>query len=167
MLVYELFSANFAKRILAADSIFLASWILLLVLWHFELLPDIIAVAVIAMMILSAAFNEGRVKKTCSNRFWQHMGNISYSLYLVHAPLAYVFYSIRGLLVNPDPLLKNSIGYNFPPLEASLGLVAFYIVTIGVASLTYAYIEKPARNYLNARNKNSQASIQLGETPCN
>ncbi|MDB2606257.1 acyltransferase [Zobellia sp.] len=147
MLVYELFLKNWAKVVLKNGIAFIGIWALFLGLWHFQLLPDYGAVFLFGMLILAAAYNRDGVGKVLNNRFWEYMGDISYSIYMVHMPIIFTFIFVRGILVNPDPL-KGVLGYNFSPIVSWLGLVAMYIITILIASVTYKYIEKPARSYL-------------------
>ena len=147
MLVYELFTKDWAKSFLKNGITLISIWGLLFLLWHFRLLPDYGAVFFFGMMILAAAYNRDTVGKWLNNRFWRYMGDISYSIYMVHMPIIFTFIFIRGVLVDPDPL-KGMFGYNFSPMASWLGLAAMYITTIVVASITFCYIEKPARAYL-------------------
>lgn len=150
MLLYELFKHSVAKSLMSSGYVFIAGWLSLFVLWQFNWLPDIAAVFIMGIIILSTAQNKGWVSRVLNTRFWQHMGDISYSLYLVHFPLILAFFTLRGVLVHPDPL-ADMMGYRFPPTTAWLGLVAMYALSIAVATLTYKFVEKPARAYLKSK----------------
>ena len=147
MMLYELFSARWKVSVFSSGHVFLGSWAILIVLWHFAVLPDILAIFIMGILIYSTACNNDWLTNTLNSRFWQHMGDISYSLYLIHMPLILAFFTLRGVLVNPDPLALQ-FGYQFSPLVSWLGLIALYLTSIGLASLTYYCVECPARKYL-------------------
>jgi len=160
MILYELFIARWKARLFSSGYVFLGCWAVLLILWHFAVLNDIPAVFILGLIIYSAACNNDWLSRTLSNRFWQHMGDISYSLYLVHMPLILGFIIVRAILVNPDPL-DTGTTYKFSPLVAWSGLVVLFLSTIALASLTYNYLERPARRYIrNAlTNRNSLVTV--------
>jgi peptidoglycan/LPS O-acetylase OafA/YrhL len=115
-------------------------------------IEDILVIAIFPFIILSAAYNTTTIKKFLDFPFLQRLGDWSFSIYMVHVPLIYLFW-IYQTLQNP-----TYFG-TFPPPEAApenysmgwwlcLTLVAF---TLLLASLTHKYIEVPARIYLNKR----------------
>ena len=162
MLVYEFFKKERGKKLLKSGWAFLGVWVALFVLWHFELLIDPLAVLLFGLMILAAAYNEDHTGRILNNGFFNYMGEISYSLYLVHMPIIVVFMFVRAIMVNPDPL-KAVMGYDFSPIASWLGLFAMYAIAIGVATITYRLIEKPARRYL----KKSKSTVHIQTTEIN
>ena len=155
MMLYELFIARWNTNVFASGYVFVGCWAALFILWHVALLPDVLAVFIMGLLIYSAACNNDWLTRTLNNKFWQHMGDISYSLYLVHMPLILGFFTLRGTLVNPDPLALD-FGYKFTPPVAWLGLLLLYLISIGFASVTYHYLERPARKYLRQALANRQ-----------
>jgi len=123
----------------------------LLGLWQVERLPDVAAVGLMGLIILGAAHNRDGVGRVLSCGPLQHLGTISYSLYLVHLPLIFGFWILRHALVSPDPLAYATVGYHLPKAQAWDGLVLFYVLSISLASWTYRFIERPGRAYLRRR----------------
>ena len=112
---------------------------------------DILVIAIFPFIILSAAYNTTAVKKILELPFLQRLGDWSFSIYMVHVPLVYLFW-IYLTLQRPDWWAT------FPPQEEAgnpvTGLwlcLALVASTLMLASLTYNYVEVPARNYLNRR----------------
>lgn len=75
-----------------------------------------------------------------NNKFWQYLGKISYSLYLVHFSVLY--------------LLSKLIFWVFPNFPYSTSYLVFHfiifvlsvLVTIPISNVLYRYIEKPFGN---------------------
>lgn len=138
-------------------SFFRKSWVF--VLFFFGTLiamqlgtEDILVVAFFPFIILSAAYNTTSIKKILDFPLLQRLGDWSFSIYMVHVPIIYLFWIYQ---IRQDPTYWST----FPPPEAApenyttgwwlcMILVA---LTLLVASLTYKYIEVPSRNYLNNR----------------
>ena len=115
---------------------------------------DILVIALFPFVILSAAYNDSTIKKILDLPILQRLGDWSFSIYMVHVPIIYLFWIYQTIR---DPFKWSK----FPPDGPSqpnytMGLwMCFVIValTLVVASLTYKYIEVPARNYLNRKQK--------------
>ncbi len=115
---------------------------------------DIMIIALLPFIILAAAYNTTSVKKVLDTLILQRLGDWSFSIYMVHVPIMYLFW-IYQIKNNPTMLS------NFPPAPADpatypMGLVlciVIIVLTLLVASFTYRYVEVPARNYLNRKRK--------------
>jgi peptidoglycan/LPS O-acetylase OafA/YrhL len=115
---------------------------------------DILIVAFFPFIILSAAYNTSAVKKMLDIPFLQRLGDWSFSIYMVHVPIIYLFWIYQTI---HDPFKWA----NFPPditvqPDYVTGLWMCMVVvalTLLLASITYQYIEVPARSYLNKRFK--------------
>lgn len=152
ILVYELYVKQSFKQILQSSWVFILTWLGLLVGWHFEVIYDPIAVLLFAVVIMSLAFNSGRLGVFMSGRIFQFLGDISYSLYLVHMPIIMTFIVYRKAVYYPDTQESAmGVGYTFTLAQSWLGLLVFLVIAIGLSALSYRYIEKPARRYLNKR----------------
>jgi peptidoglycan/LPS O-acetylase OafA/YrhL len=152
MLVYEIYQRGMFQNWFKSGGVFILSWVILFVLWHFNLIYDPIAVLIFGIIILSLAFNNDWVGTFFNKRAFRFLGDISYSLYLVHMPILLTFIAYRKALYYPDT--KESIagvGYTFTIEQSWGGLIVFLFVTISLSTLSYKYIEKPARRYLKAR----------------
>jgi peptidoglycan/LPS O-acetylase OafA/YrhL len=152
MLVYEMYLRGVLRALLKPGWVFVLSWLLLLTLWHFNLVYDPVAVFIFGLMILSLAYNTDGVGQFLNKPVFQFLGDISYSLYLVHMPILITFICYRKAMYYPD--IKESmsgVGYTFTLEQSWIGLVVFLVVTLSLSALSYKYIEKPARRYLRKR----------------
>jgi peptidoglycan/LPS O-acetylase OafA/YrhL len=152
ILVYELYQKQTFQPLLQSSWVFSLTWICLLVGWHFDVIYDPVAVLLFAVIILSLAFNRGRLGVFIDGRCFQFLGDISYSLYLVHMPIIMTFIVYRKAVYYPDAQESAAgVGYMFSLMQSWLGLLAFLVVTITLSALSYRFIEKPARRYLKGK----------------
>jgi peptidoglycan/LPS O-acetylase OafA/YrhL len=98
------------------------------------------------------------VSRALTVRPLRHLGDWSFSIYLVHMPLVYVRWALQ-LADNPDTFARMPGG---PPDYAAnwawtLGLLA---ATVALAAFTYRRVEVPARRYLSRRAAGGQAAPQ-------
>jgi peptidoglycan/LPS O-acetylase OafA/YrhL len=149
MMVYEGYQKSWGKKWLSSSYIFCGIWLVLLSVWHSGALLDFFTVAGFGLMILSASYNNDKLSETFNNKGFQFLGDISYSLYLVHMPVLFVYITLRKIFIPNDARQLMLLGYDFSLLEAWAGFVMFLIATLFIASLTYRFVEKPARVYLN------------------
>jgi peptidoglycan/LPS O-acetylase OafA/YrhL len=150
MLVYEGYQKSWGKKWLGSSLMFCGIWFVLLCLWHFDVTVDFFAVAGFGLIILSASYNDSKVREVFTHKSLQFLGDISYSLYLVHMPLLFFYITLRKIVIPDDSKQLMLLGYNFSLVQAWIGFAVFLIATLIVASFTYRYIEKPARAYLNS-----------------
>lgn len=159
MLCFEIYQNERVRSMLKSGWIFLACWVVLFVCWHFDALLDVVAAFIFGLMILSAACCEGKVSQMLNGKWLTFLGDISYSMYLVHMPLVLTFILGRKYLFQPDPReIEMSLGYSFSLPEAWFGLALLLVLTIGISALTYRYIEKPARRMI----KNAGSGVKEG-----
>lgn len=122
----------------------------LLVSYHFKL-TDLITIWAFPIIILIACYNQGRVSGILQSNIFQRLGDWSYSIYLVHIPVIFTFLAIKLLQNPPVPNTPS------PPLTYVGGWAPwlmcfiFVLLVIGVAALTYRFVEVPARKWLNAK----------------
>lgn len=116
--------------------------------WHAGTMPAFAGVAGFGLIILSASYSTRGLKQIFDCRNFQFIGDISYSIYLVHLPLVFAYMTLRKVLLPDDPKALL-FGYTFSPGETWAGLVVFLVIIPAGATLTYRYVEKPARKYLN------------------
>ena len=96
---------------------------------------DVCAVLGFALIVLAAAQPSGRIASFLSTKTMVYLGEISYSLYLLHWILLQVF----------DRLKAAQGIYGFTLKNAMLSC-CFVSLTVLLATLTYNHIERPARN---------------------
>ena len=78
-----------------------------------------------------------------------YLGEISYSIYLIHFPLQLVLWLLH---------VRFGLQWSFGPLA---GLVVFLAATVGCADLTYRFIELPGKSWLRPRRKRAPAGSNV------
>jgi peptidoglycan/LPS O-acetylase OafA/YrhL len=148
MLFYELYRSAWAVRVLRSGWAFAGFAAGLVAAMHFGI-HQLLIVCFFPLIILSAAYNGDFVKRALETRPLQRLGDWSFSIYMVHMPILFTLTAIFILPQNPKMFSSFQVlmAVKFPPgLPLCLLLVG---LTLLVASLTYHYIEVPARQYLN------------------
>jgi peptidoglycan/LPS O-acetylase OafA/YrhL len=96
-----------------------------------------------SVLILAVAVNNaGSIARFLDSRWLLYLGTISYSIYLVHWPIAQLLKTVWQSEFN----LTFGSGSN--DLQASIALCGFILTTIVTAACTYRFVEVPMRNYL-------------------
>lgn len=111
---------------------------------------DILVIAIFPFVILAAAYNTTGIKQVLDTSVLQRLGDWSFSIYMVHVPIMYLYW-IYETVQNPS---RWAVFPPNQPQDYTQGLLMCLIVvalTLIVASLTYKYVEVPARNYLNRK----------------
>lgn len=151
MFLFRVYDKSIANNFFSQSWVFAIFFIGALVAMHLGT-EDIIVIALFPFIILSAAYNTSSIKKILDLSPLQRLGDWSFSIYMVHVPIIYLFW-IYQTIGQPDRWT------DFPPAPAdpssyATGLVlcvVLVVVTLLVASFTYKYVEVPARNYLNKK----------------
>jgi peptidoglycan/LPS O-acetylase OafA/YrhL len=111
-----------------------------------------------AVAVLVFAFERGAISRSLKTAIPQHLGKISYSIYLVHFPILATMNGIGRLvdqkfrlgLYSPVPMSDGTqmivLG---GPWLGDLWCLVYVVVVIGTATLTFAFVEDPARRYFN------------------
>ena len=132
---------------------FAASILAAVLAMHFGF-TGIVIIACFPFIILSAAYNTGRVKRIFGTSVMQHVGNWSFSIYLVHYPVIYMYFILR--LKNDPTYLAQSVflkKQNYT--EGVILCVIIVTITLFISALSWRFLEMPARNFLNkALNRN-------------
>ena len=115
-------------------------------------LPDAVTVGFFPLIILAGAYGSAGIDRLFAHRALQRLGDWSFSIYLVHQPLAFAIGSVLAYQTLGQPTAGGP-----PPrpdlLTGWLIGLTFVALTLLVASFTYRFIEVPARRALNARFK--------------
>lgn len=155
MLLCEIYKAGSGYNMLKRSWCFAIIFVGTLIAMHFEIEELLLVLLFFPLIILTAAYNNTTVKRIFDTPILQRLGDWSFSIYMVHIPIAqtFIIFLVKN---NPDMFAK------FPPQRTSdftLGLIyctALVVLTLVTASLTYRYIEVPARNYFNKLFKSKQ-----------
>ncbi len=101
---------------------------------------DVAVVLVTALMVASLAQGASWPARALATRPLHWLGTVSYSLYLVHYPLAWAL----------APPLRAALVRVGAPSPDTLVTVALVVLSGAVAGLTYAWVERPGRNLSRA-----------------
>lgn len=112
----------------------IAASMMLLRLW------DLVAVLAFPAIILGIAHNRGAVARLLEHPWLYFLGVISFSLYLLHYPIAYLELNLLRAM-HPEPLGRTA--------ALSLAL-AGALSTIPVAWVVYRWVEHPGRSMIRA-----------------
>ncbi|KQW31327.1 hypothetical protein ASE36_03430 [Rhizobium sp. Root274] len=104
---------------------------------------DFLALAPIAVLVLSASIERSLVKKVLSLKFLSNAGAYSYSLYLLHVTIIAIFSYV---------LTFSGAGISVSKWLEAVALILLYSAILVFASkLLNAHFEAPMRRYLYAR----------------
>jgi peptidoglycan/LPS O-acetylase OafA/YrhL len=153
MLLFRMYEEGIAYRFFKQSWVFVVFFVGVIFAMAMEV-EDILIVAFFPFIILSAAYNNTSIKKMLDTTVLQKLGDWSFSIYMVHVPIMYLIW-IYMVRINPEMFAT------FPPPPpdpatyplAFMVCVGIVVVTLLVASFTYRYVEVPARDYLNRKQK--------------
>ena len=145
MLVYLLFRLERIKYFFRKDWVGLFIFTLVIIGMEANV-NDMIFIPVFVLLILAFACNDGIICKVSQIKFLQFIGDISYSFYLIHALI--ILLGIQGLI-------HTHYGYDGPFIKGifkSSPLLLVFLFVVGIFStITYNYIEKPSRDWINKK----------------
>jgi peptidoglycan/LPS O-acetylase OafA/YrhL len=148
MVMYQLYKGGWMKRFLANGYVMIGLSILMIICMHFAW-PDIFVVLLFPLILLSGAYGSKGINDFFGVKPLQKMGDWSFSIYLVHQPLMFLFGAIDSYLrpINASQSMP-------PKLDMFTGwmiALAFISVILLVSYASYKYIEVPARNRINRK----------------
>ena len=159
MLLYTLYENRAGFSVMRRDWFFVLSFGGGLAALHFGIV-HLLILAFFPLVLISAAYNQGAVKRFLDTRVLQRLGDWSFSIYMVHFPIIFSFY-ISDVRKDAGMFADLNTFFNRPP-DYGRGLVMCLVIvalTIGVAALTFRYLEVPARNYFNRILRTDQPKI--------
>jgi peptidoglycan/LPS O-acetylase OafA/YrhL len=89
------------------------------------------------------AYVKGFLGSLLNSRVFTYLGDISYSVYMVHMPLILTLFVVL-LLKGEVPVPSKEVNF----VQNWVGAFIFWAIVIAIASATYRFIEQPARNKL-------------------
>ena len=140
MLLYSGYQSGIFASVLATDAMLAAVVLLLAALLHLGA-PDLAIIPLFPLLILAAVRNTGRLSPLLNSPPLVWLGDISYSLYLLHWFVLFVTTEIA----------RRVPGLDFAnlPLAPSLALVtALIAVSLALATLSFRFIEVTGRRWL-------------------
>ncbi len=148
MITYVCFKQKEVVRYFNNDWVSILLILITILLFHLGA-NDLLIVACFIMLVLAIAANEKIIHTLLTFRLLQYLGDISYSIYLMHG-LA-MFYVATPLI------LKLGYAYQGPGsvhISFFTGLwvcSVFLLSVIVISSLSYYFLEKPCRVWINKK----------------
>jgi peptidoglycan/LPS O-acetylase OafA/YrhL len=138
---FDLWRRGTGSRLFGSDAFFAALLVAIALALHFAIW-DFLVVPLMAALVLAAASNRARAGAALEHRTMRWLGEISYSIYLVHWPVFIALALLVGA-VHGTPLAER------PSKLEALALLGIALpVILGLATLTYRYVEVPSRRWL-------------------
>jgi peptidoglycan/LPS O-acetylase OafA/YrhL len=163
MLLYVVYESQLGIAILKRDVTFVIIFLLILTGLHFGV-DEFVILSLFPFLIICGCFNNGHVKQFLDTRPLQRLGDWSFSIYMVHVPIIFILWVIQ-VRKNPAVFADFMKMVQAPPDYTTGAIVCIFLVitTLIIASVTYRYIEVPAREYLNRRfsKPKNKASVAL------
>ncbi len=139
--LYQIYLNTIGKKWLCSNLVFLGLIILLLFIFHYQL-NDLLTLPIFCCIILASIYNEGFIKKILEKRLPKYLGEISYSIYMMHGFWFMVFWYCL-------PYLKSE--YGIVELNVWMKItytILFSVLTLLSAHFTYQCIELKTRIYM-------------------
>jgi peptidoglycan/LPS O-acetylase OafA/YrhL len=142
-LLYSFYKSRVLASVLATNTAFLVAILLLCGLLH-SAAPDFSIIPVFALLILTAVGNQGRLRPMLNSAPFLWLGNVSYSLYLIHGFVLFV--AIEAMRAHA------AVDFAKLPLNLSLALMtAMLAVSLALATFSYRFVEVAGRHWLRER----------------
>jgi peptidoglycan/LPS O-acetylase OafA/YrhL len=139
MIIHAVFTSGFGRNWIGRDTVCLAIFGLILLGLHLAW-PDLITVALFAVLILALAFNDGRAERAASHPVLMFLGKISYAVYMSHMLV------ISVLDTASKAATGKLFGAHFGPESSITVLILLVAFVLALATGLYHTIEEPARH---------------------
>jgi peptidoglycan/LPS O-acetylase OafA/YrhL len=142
-LLYSAYRGRVLGSVLATDTALLAGMLLLFAMLHFAA-PDFSIIPLFALILLTAVANKGRLGPLLNSAPLLWLGNISYSLYLIHWFVLFV--TTEAMRAGP--------GADFAKLPVNLSLaliIGMLAASLVLATISYRFVEVAGRRWLRHR----------------
>jgi peptidoglycan/LPS O-acetylase OafA/YrhL len=166
-LIYRLFDALRARKVSLPGWLEWLAPVLLAatVLFKHSQIPVVPPLLFGALVLIFAA-QAGPLSRALKQRVLSYLGEISYSIYLVHYVLVLVAFGAASVLeavLGVDALTErgpfNAAVINMPNAwVGDFAALAFLGLTIAVAGVTYHWVENPGRRWFNDLSKKVPAT---------
>lgn len=143
MLLYSGYQSGIFASVLANDAALAAVVLLLAALLHFGA-PDLAIIPLFPLLILAAVRNTGRFSPLLNSPPLVWLGDISYSLYLLHWFVLFVTIEIARRVPGLDSAM-------LAPAPSLLLITLLIAISLALATLSFRFIEVTGRRWLRQR----------------
>lgn len=145
MLLYLVYLSDRIKEIFNSD-LLCCLYILLLVVAMHKGISDICFIPGFSILILFLTSNTRKISFAFNNRVLTYLGDISYSVYMIH------FLLIIFLEMGLSKLGYSHNAYKTLPFYTGLAICVAYVLTLlTLSAVSYKLVEKPCRNFINSK----------------
>jgi peptidoglycan/LPS O-acetylase OafA/YrhL len=120
-------------------------------------IPDPLIIPAFAVLVWSSWPDRGLVAKLLSTRLFQWLGAISYSVYLMHVPIGDILWLLWSHVQHR--LQLNQV------LDRGAWLTLIFLVVLAASTLTFKFVEVPARRELLGWHRRRIAAGSAAQIP--
>jgi peptidoglycan/LPS O-acetylase OafA/YrhL len=108
---------------------------------------DLLKVVAFALIVISAASMRSARFNPLNTKLLQYIGDISYSIYMVHSLVLFLFISpiARAMGLDLHPPMAVAIPFG----QGVILCLLYLLIVVALSSVTYFLIEKRMRNWIN------------------
>ena len=144
MLLYRLYWDHFLSDLLRRDATFIAAAGATLAILYYGA-PDILVVPAFMVLIMAGVQNGGRMHGLINAKPLVWLGNISYSVYMIHALVEDTTRKVFAITTG------SGSGGQLGPAQSMLVAIGMVALVLVAADVMYRFIEVPARRLLKGR----------------
>ncbi len=150
VIIYQYYQSARIRNFFSKDFMLLTTIIFIFFILH-KGSPDIWAIILFPFFLLTVMCNAGKLKYIFNWKPMQKLGDISYSIYMWHAILCIMLLIVIKYFKIPYGgfFLPNPFNFTYP-VEV-IFCICFLVVLLGMSLLSFHFVERPLRNYINQK----------------
>ena len=148
MVTYTVFKEKDIMKYFSTDFAGILFMMLTALLLHFGV-NDLLIVLSFMPLVLSIAGNQKGIHKLFQLKPLQYLGDISYSIYLMH--ILAMFFMAVPIITRLGYIYKGPGSLQIPFFTGVWACSLYLVVVILISSVSYFFIEKPCRAWLNRK----------------
>ena len=145
MVVYIGYKSGIFAKFLKSDFAGFIMFLLMLILMHIGA-NDILIVAAFASVVWTFSMNKGQIYSFLQNKVFQFLGDISYSIYLMHGFI--MFFVAVPIITAMGNQYRGPGSVKLAFGNGTWICIIYLIAIIIVSTLSYYFVEKPCREKL-------------------
>jgi peptidoglycan/LPS O-acetylase OafA/YrhL len=154
--LYQMYQKGLGENTLSKSVSFFLALIFIVLIFHFSW-NDLFIIPVFCLLLLATAYNNGAIKTILETRIFKYLGDISYSIYMMHGVWFMVFWYCL-------PYLRSDYGIDKLTLGMKVIFVTLFLnLTLLSAHFTYQFVEIKSRKLLKKMVKSKQAALETAE----